>query len=642
MIPNLLRISSDEALHRNGEIIYIHNANRSLSGAFELSEKCDILLKIPRTLGATQVKLNFYNENNTLYIKSIKAIWSELESVYDVYSVELSLDSLGVGLYFYNIEITSVVGKVFGFYDKNSIAFGDSSHSAPSFQLSVSDFEHKAPRDLLGGMIYHVFVDRFCRGKVKKGGYKASDLYVENWDESIPEYPEYPGAPIKNNYFYGGDLWGLADKLDYIRSLGVNIIYLSPIFESPSNHKYDTSDYMKVDEAFGGDEALRSLISKASEYGISIILDGVFNHTGADSIYFNKFNSYDTVGAYQSTDSEYYEWFDFQNYPQKYTSWWGIEILPRINPDIPSCRNYLSGKGGVIEKYAKLGIRGFRLDVVDELSDDFIRSVKNRLNEVDSSSVLYGEVWEDASNKIAYGKRKKYFLGNELDGVMNYPLRMGLISFLRYGNTDKLQYALTDIIFNAPKRIRDMQMNLIGSHDTERIITALGGESPVGKTNEYLSCKLMNSDEYNFAKSLVMSAYTVLLTLPGIPSVYYGDEAGMEGYGDPFNRRTFPWGNEDYDILNHFKKISNIRQSYEVYKEGEFKLIHLDTSVLIFSRFDSFHSYITIVNNSDKDMDFVFKSESVSLYTMKKSYTFKVKTKSSTIIKSDIINQLEF
>ena len=642
MIQNLLRISPDEALHRNGEIIYIHNGNRSLSGAFELSEKCEILLKIPRNLGANQVKLNFYNESNTLYIKSIKAIWSELESVYDVYSVDLSLDSLGVGLYFYNIEITSVVGKVFGFYDKNGIAFGDCSRATPSFQISISDFEYKAPTDLYGGMIYHVFVDRFCRGKVDKRGYKDSDLYIENWDEPIPEYPEYPGAPIKNNYFYGGDLWGLADKLEYINSLGVNMIYLSPIFESPSNHKYDTSDYMKVDEAFGGEEALRNLIFKASEYGISIILDGVFNHTGSDSIYFNKYNSYDSVGAYQSTSSEYYEWYEFQSYPQKYTSWWGIEILPRINPDIPSCRSYLSGKGGVIEKYAKLGIRGFRLDVVDELSDDFIQSVKKRLNEVNTSSVLYGEVWEDASNKIAYGRRKKYFLGNELDGVMNYPLRTGLISFLRYGKIDKLQYALTDIIFNAPKRVRDMQMNLIGSHDTERIITSLGGESPVGKTNEYLSLKSMNDDEYKLGKSLLISAYTVLLTLPGIPSLYYGDEVGIEGYGDPFNRTTFPWGKEDNDLLNHLKKISNIRQSYEVYKEGEYKLIYLDTSVLIFSRYDLSNSYITIINNSDVDMDFTFKKESLSLFTMKKSYTFKVKTKSSTIIKSDIINQLEF
>lgn len=192
----------------------------------------------------------------------------------------------------------------------------------------------------------------------------------------MPEYPAYPGAPLKNNRFYGGTLLGIIDKLEYIRSLGVDTIYLSPIFDAASNHKYDTADYMSVDSMFGGEKAFKALIKKAHEYGIGIILDGVFNHTGSDSIYFNKYGHYKTLGAYQSKKSKYYSWYDFKNYPDEYTAWWGIDILPRIHPDKPDCRKYFVGKDGVIAKYASMGIDGFRLDVADELSDDFIAEIK--------------------------------------------------------------------------------------------------------------------------------------------------------------------------------------------------------------------------------------------------------------------------
>lgn len=640
IFPN--HISAEEALYQNGDTVYIHNGKESKSCAYEITEKSEIVLKIPRNLGSTKITLNFYTENKNIYIISVPALWKDMESNYDIYSAEINLEILGVGLYFYNVEVQTIIGKVYGSKKKTAISFEFSSNFIPSFQFSVTNFKFIDTNGIKGGIIYHIFVDRFAKSEKNKTFYSDSDVFIDDWTAPIPEVPKYPGASIKNNYFYGGSLWGISEKLEYIKSLGVNIIYLSPIFKSPSNHKYDTADYMTVDENFGGEEALKNLISQASQYGISILLDGVFNHTGADSIYFNKFNSYDTLGAYQSKESNYYSWYEFQIYPHKYTSWWGIEILPRINPDVNSCREYLSGQGGVIEKYAKLGVKGFRLDVVDELSDDFIKSIKKRLNTINPQAILYGEVWEDGSNKISYGVRKEYFLGSELDGVMNYPLRTGLISYLRYGNTDNLFYALTDIINNAPKRILDMQMNLIGSHDTERIITALGGESSIGKTNEYLANKKMDLEEYKRAKLLLKSAFTVLLTLPGIPSLYYGDEAGLEGYGDPFNRMTFPWGNEDKELTEHFKMLSYIRRENDIYTCGDFKLLYLDKTVLIFSRYDSNNAYITILNNSDNDMVFKFKDETTSLLTKKTASKFTVKRKTSEIIKSNIINQLEF
>ena len=429
----------------------------------------------------------------------------------------------------------------------------------------------------------------------------------------MPEYPEYPGANLYNNKFYGGTLWGIIEKLDYIKSLGTTAIYLSPVFRAASNHKYDTADYMTVDPIFGGEPALKALIAAAKEKGIEIILDGVFNHTGSDSIYFNRYGRYAELGAYQSKKSKYYDWYDFQEYPGKYTSWWGIDTLPRINPDKTECRDYFVGEGGVIDKYEKMGVYGFRLDVADELSDEFIGKIKERLSGKRKDRILYGEVWEDASNKCSYGSRRRYYLGDELDGVMNYPIRKGIIDYLTGNGKESLAYALTDVTNNAPEQVLHNQMNLLGTHDTERILTLLGGISAEGKSNHTLARLRMDNGHRSYAVKKLMSAYTILATIPGIPTIFYGDEAGLEGYRDPFNRMPYPWGNEDKRLLSHYINIGKIRRENPIYADADFKLIHLDEKLLVFSRFDSEEAYITVVNNSDEDMSLCFDDEATEL-----------------------------
>jgi glycosidase len=391
---------------------------------------------------------------------------------------------------------------------------------------------------------------------------------------------------------------------------------------------------MSTDAAFGGDEALVDLIRDAKKINIGIILDGVFNHTGADSVYFNKFSRYKEAGAYQSKSSPFYDWYEFKNYPDDYVSWWGIEILPRINPSVPSCADFIAGEGGVVDKYASLGILGLRLDVVDELSDEFISRIKDRLLSHSKNAVLYGEVWEDASNKIAYGKRKKYYLGRELDGVMNYPLRGGIINYIRNSDTKELFFALSDIINNAPKEIADLQMNLLGTHDTERIITALCGESPEGKTNAQLREIRISSDSLDYAEKCVINAFTILFTLPGIPSVYYGDEAGLEGYSDPFNRMPYPWGKENGRILSSVIKLGNLRK-LRAYKNGEFELCHIDSSLLIFKRADR-SSYITLYNNSENSLEIEFNTPIKILFgeVLVNNSLVVVPAKTACIIKS--------
>lgn len=628
---NFFRISDREVLYKEGSFRFFHNGKGDFSGAYEISEKASLSLNIPRALGATEVFVSIHNESITETLLTVSASWTDLVGSDDIYSVELPIRKIGVGLYFISVKINFLNGSLYAGAHGNKLVF--SREKSSYIQLSVSEFAYSSPQNLYGGIIYHIFVDRFYKGQ-KTVPVKRNTVSVRDWQSPLPEYPEYPGAPLKNNYFYGGTLCGIEEKLEYIKSLGVTMIYLSPIFDSPSNHKYDTADYMTVDSMFGGEKALKHLISSANKHGIGIILDGVFNHTGADSIYFNKYSNYPSLGAYNSKDSEYYSWFDFQSFPDKYTSWWGIEILPRINPDIEDCGKYISGDGGVIEKYANLGIAGFRLDVVDELSDAFIESIKKRLNLSNTQSVIYGEVWEDGSNKIAYGKRKRYYLGKELDGVMNYPIRKGLISYLRDGRTDLIKYALTDVMYNAPKRIRDAQMNLIGSHDTIRAITALSGEDDTGKSNAYLFSKRMNQEEHEEGRKKLIAAYTILATIPGVPCIFYGDEAGMEGYSDPFNRLPYPWGKEDQIILETYRKIGEIRRSNSVYKHGDFKINCLSKDLFVFSRINKTCALVTIVNNSNKEIKLHFSKRVKLLLKSKQGEDITLQPFEAEIIKT--------
>ncbi len=608
-------------INPQGTVSFYHRGAYTPDTAFEISEEIKIKLTLPRRLGVTKVGVELLTESCVDIIDDVCGAWSGLCLGHDEYVFSLPPGKTGVGLFFLRFYAVGEFGKLYGVSCKGKIIFDFEPKAHKLVQIMVSEFAYKAPESLYGGVIYHIFVDRFCRG----GSSSLSDgAVIGDFSDGIPEYPAYPGAPLKNNTFFGGTLDGITDKLDYISSLGVNAIYLSPIFESPSNHKYDTADYMTVDSGFGGEEALKRLISAAGERGIRVILDGVFNHTGSDSIYFNRSLRYNTVGAYQSKESPYYSWYDFDKYPDRYTCWWGIEILPRINPDIPECRAYFVDDGGVIDKYRSLGVYGLRLDVADELSDDFISEIKKRLDEY-GESVLYGEVWEDASNKIAYGKRKRYYLGCELDGAMNYPVRRGIIDYITKKETEALRYALCEVIYNAPKRIRDAEMNLLGTHDTVRIITALAGESAEGRTNEYLSKKRLSFDERELGIKRLIAAYTVLATLPGIPAVYYGDEAGLEGYGDPFNRMPYPWGNENPRLLEHYQKIGKLRRENDVYKTGDFCIHLLNKDVLIFSRFHGDECYVTVYNNSDFTINFGFENEAVSFFEKQKLKEFALK-----------------
>lgn len=565
--------------------------------AFDLHSTLQYRFYLPRLLGARGGVLSLYSDKTGACVAEYPLRYLESQRDEDVFLCALSPLPREAGLYFCQLAFASPYGDIEA-VGGNHFRFAPKS-GASVFQLTLCDFAYEEPAWLKGGVIYHIFVDRFFRGG--NAPLRQDAILNEDWDNGIPQFPDYPGAPLANNMFFGGDLEGITKKLPYIASLGVCCIYLSPIFRAYSNHKYDTGDYMEIDEMFGGKKAFVALLKAAKKLGIRIVLDGVFNHTGADSLYFNRYGTYKTLGAYQSTESPYYSWYKFRQFPNDYECWWNIEILPRLHTENEACRAYFLGDEGVIATYAAMGIGGMRLDVADELSSSFIQGIKRRLTEKVPDAVLYGEVWEDASNKIAYERRTSYYHGRELDGVMNYPLRTGLIAYLRDKDEGALAYYFNEVLPNMPKRAADLAMNLLGTHDTLRILTALGGKSPEGYTNEALSRLRMTPSERARGLRRLASAYTVLATLPGVPCIYYGDEVGVEGYSDPFNRMPFPWGREDKTLLAHYRALGELRMR-DAYKEGELRLLRLDKACLAFLREGKEADYLTLYNNKEEPL----------------------------------------
>ena len=490
-------------------------------------------------------------------------------------------------------------------------------------QLLVYDAAYTQPTHWQEGLIYHIFVDRFAKSakKDKTGWLKPDAELNEDWENGIPQYGEYPGAEVKNNVFFGGDLYGIAENLSYIASLGVRTIYLSPVFDAASNHKYDTGDYLSVDRMFGGDEALAELCRTAKEYNIHVILDGVFNHTGSNSVYFNKESKYPSIGAYQSEESPYSSWYSFKKYPDEYECWWGVKILPRVKSSDASYKKFIFHE--VIPKWMNIGVSGWRLDVADELDNTFLTELRQAVRKCNPEAVIIGEVWEDATDKVSYGERREYLRGRQLDGVMNYPLRQGIIDSILKGDTASLTKATVGLYRRNPKWASESQMNFLGTHDTIRILTALGGEAQGNHTNAELAEMRMTEEEYTLACRRLITAFSLLAAMPGVPCIFYGDEAGMEGYRDPFCRRTFPWGRMDTELLTAYRTIGALRTTEPLLRDGVLHLLQADEDMAVFARTpwgeEKYQLWIPI-NRSEKAMHLPLPGEGYDLIT-KKKYT---------------------
>lgn len=574
---------SKEVNHNIKLIKTVNEKDLSHLNAFSSKDKITFAISAPRRLGITYVSLLLAKdgESQTEYFMPLTS--DDLTE--NLFSVVINAKDIckedDSGLFYYKIKI--VVGYDVYYTDSiNNIDFLLSKTERSSFRMLIYSSEYSTPRWAYKSTMYHIFVDRFFKG-TKSVIHRDDTVLNEDWENGIPQYAPYPGAHLENNEFFGGTLWGIAEKLDYLAELGVNTIYLSPIFTAYSNHKYDTGNYLEIDSMFGGNEAFSHLQKEASKRSIKIILDGVFNHTGDNSLYFDKYRKHGKLGAYSNRDSKYREWFHFHQ-DNTYESWWGITILPKLNHANEECRHYFTGKGGVIEKYINEGIGGWRLDVADELSDEFLDELRTTAKNADSQAIIIGEVWENAADKIAYSRRRRYFRGKQLDSVMNYPFKNALIEYIKTGDSDILYNELTDIYSSYPPCVSNVLMNLLGTHDTERILTVLSDDNPMGKNIDEIATAKLTHEQKKTAIQRLKVASVIQYTVYGFPSVFYGDEAGIEGYGDPFCRKPFPWHNIQSDLLEHYKKLGKIRRDTPAFAGGEFKMILHEGGTLVYKR----------------------------------------------------------
>ena len=316
------------------------------------------------------------------------------------------------GLYFYKFHIWDKNGD----YDLFRAGQGTNMGAGELWQLSVLPAEYAPPEDWRGAVYYQIFPDRFA----KSGD---CDLTGKPEPYTVRDFAGFLPAARDATDFAGGNLRGVLEKLDYIEGLGVKAIYFNPIVMAWSNHRYDAADYMRPDPMLGTVEDFTALCDAAHGRGMKVVLDGVFSHTGAHSVYFDKFGAFGGGAVSAGPASKYYKWYDFQHFPDKYTCWWGVDALPCVNELDPDYMEYILGEDGVVATWLRRGADGFRLDVADELPDEFLAALYRRVKAVKPDGVVIGEVWEDASNKISYGVRRTYFTGGELDGVINYPFR---------------------------------------------------------------------------------------------------------------------------------------------------------------------------------------------------------------------------
>ena len=459
------------------------------------------------------------------------------------------------------------------------------------------------------GVVYQIFPDRFCRGSDFSRRWKdkcASPLrggakYVlsEDWDD-VPYYTKRDDGLVSRWQFYGGTLTGIREKLDYIRALGATVIYLNPIFLAASNHRYDTADYFRIDPLLGDEEAFRALCNAAAERGIRIMLDGVFSHTGADSRYFNRYGTFAEPGAWQDTPTVYDIWYRFKEPPEEYECWWGVKDLPNVEENDPGYREMICGENGVIRKWLRLGASGWRLDVADELPDSFIEEIRAAAAAEKPDAVVIGEVWEDASNKVSYDARRTYLWGRGLHSVMTYPFRQGVMDFvLGKISAETLCRTLLSLQENYPPWAFEGALNLIGSHDRPRILTQLGQaeepETVYGKETFRLA-----AEKRTLAQKRLALLWAIQFAMPGVPCIYYGDETGLEGFADPLNRGSFPWGKEDAAMQAQLREFASFRQTHKALRDGALSLDFAGEDVLILRRFAGDEEVTLCINRAEE------------------------------------------
>ncbi|MCC5609674.1 glycoside hydrolase family 13 protein [Nostoc sp. CHAB 5834] len=420
-------------------------------------------------------------------------------------------------------------------------------------------------------VFYQIFPDRFARSKQPRKRL-LQEARWEDWD-SMPTLQGYKG----------GDLWGIMEGLDYIQDLGINAIYFTPIFQSASNHRYHTHDYYQVDPMLGGNEAFKELLDAAHQRNIKVVLDGVFNHSSRGFFFFHDVLE-------NGPHSPWVNWFKIEGWPlsayngelpANYVGWAGNRALPEFNHDNPEVREYIME---IAEYWIKFGIDGWRLDVPFEIkTPGFWQEFRDRVKAVNPEAYIVGEVWGDS---------REWLDGTQFDGVMNYLFAGPTIAFAAgdrvvleqvqsrdyqpYPPLFATEYAtkIQEVLQLYPWEIQLTQLNLLASHDTARLMTIAGGD----------------------IASIELSTL-LLLTFPGAPSIYYGDEVGLPGAIDPDSRRGFPLeSNWNQEIFNTHRQLIALRHTYPALRTGDYQILHAQGQIYIFARTLGTEELIIAVN----------------------------------------------
>lgn len=548
--------------------------------------------------------------------------YSRSEGNMAIFETTIDLETRAVYYYHFICRVNGYFknNKKGKYFDEKDMAQGE------SLKLSVN-FE--APDWAKGAIMYHIFVDRYRKGREEELPEMSHRAVHKDWNEEMVIGPDSNG--IWNADFYGGDLKGIEDTLDYIKSLGVTVLYLSPVVWSQSNHRYDTADYMNVDPYAGCNENLKTLCDAAHRKGMRVVLDAVFNHTGNDSKYFNEYGSFPNIGAFQSTDSEYAKFYKkhYENGQVKYDYWWGMPNLPVCDGSSLEWINFITGEGGVIDHWFSLGIDGVRLDVADELSDEFIELIRIAVKRNKPDGFILGEVWK---NPMRMG-RGYIESGKGMDSVMNYSLVDALIRYFKYGDVDKLAYIIKDIMAEYPKDTINTLMNFTSTHDITRAINLFAtydfqecGEwawNPNSSDLEWCKNFKLTPEQYKYGREVYEAYVFALAFMPGILSIFYGDEVGLQGMGNLANRKPYPWGHRDKKLLEFFRYIGRIRNGESFLKEADLNVVDITKDYFMFERLGEEDKVLVTVNRTDEDKNFAIPGEyeknNSGIYTLKKS-----------------------
>lgn len=607
---------------------FLHNSHdltfRSPFGACETGSVVRLALRAPGAKGAT---LRLWTEGVG---ESLIAMNAESDPSEGMFSASLSIPE-DPCLLFYSFIIDTVDGRVF--YGNNPECLGGAGQvyeqaDPPSFQITVFR-KTPVPAWYKEGIVYQIFPDRFARSSSFDPEHVGTLPDIRGGVERCVE-PDWNALPV-NEFgptgeiirwkFYGGSLDGIREKLGYLKDLGVTVLYLNPIFRARSTHRYDTSDYMVIDPALGDEAAFTRLAQEARSYGIRIILDGVFNHCGADSKYFDRFNQFykeeGKKGAYHHQDSPYRSWFTFyKNGNPSFRCWWNITDLPDFVTTNPEYVDYITGKDGVIRKWLRLGASGWRLDVADELPNSFLKEIRKAVKAENPDGLLMGEVWDDPTNKHNYDCLMEYFWGEELDCTMNYPFRASVLPFVT-GEQSASDFCchFMNLAENYPPENFYASLNLLGSHDRERLMNILGGY-PIARYgfDHETTYHDLTPEQYELARKRYKMLSILQYMLPGVPDIYYGDETGVQGGSDPDCRRTYPWGKEDQDLVDHFKWLGKFYHSHPCLKNGAFRLSAVNDDILALERYDENERILLLINRTDQYTNITYEGRPYEMW----------------------------